>query len=373
MPLFFPRQVEAIFPRNIIAALRHCAALDPSVARAQNAFVTDRALKDYDVITRVVFEREVMPSGRPAVFRGLVQPWPIWAAAAQSPNALASYLKTLDSGAPVSAMLAPPDEKGRFFYDADMRGFNFQNGSVGLATLIDKLLELVDAAAPAGVYAGSAIADGVTPHFAQDNPMTLLDPSIRPRLWLGNRSRIAAHYDIANNIACAVSGKRRFTLFPPDQIGNLYVGPLDFTMAGQPASLVDFSAPDFDRFPRFREALAAAIIVDLEPGDALYMPALWWHHVEAEGSFNLLVNYWWPGSGDGPAFESLALALSGIRDRAPPERAAWRAFFDHYVFGADAARAGDHIPQHARSVLGPPSDERSKKMLKFVMARLSQR
>ena len=29
------------------------------------------------------------------------------------------------------------------------------------------------------------------------------------------------------------------------------------------------------------------------PGDAIYIPPLWWHHVESLGQFNVLVNYWY--------------------------------------------------------------------------------
>jgi hypothetical protein len=331
------------------------------------------AILDVKDMDRATFEADIVPAGRPAIFRNLLGSWSVVGAARQSQDALAAYLKTMDSGQPVSAMLAAPEVRGRFFYDDAMRGFNFQQGQVSLSAVIDKLLEIAGDPSPASIYAGSTQASEVTPSFAAANVMPLLDASIQPRLWIGNRSRVAAHYDVADNIACVVAGKRRFTLFPPDQIGNLYIGPLDFNMAGQPASLVDFANPDFDRFPKFRDALDAAYVFDLEPGDAIYIPSLWWHHVEAEGPFNLLVNYWWPGPGDGPAFESLVLALFGIRDRAPAERAAWKAFFDHYVFGEGAADAGAHIPEHVRSVLGPPGEERSQKMLNFVLARLSQR
>ncbi len=58
-------------------------------------------------------------------------------------------------------------------------------------------------------------------------------------------------------------------------------------------SLVQLHAPDFDRFPRFREALDAAVTAELEAGDAIYIPPLWWHHVQSLEPFNLLVNYWW--------------------------------------------------------------------------------
>ena len=66
---------------------------------------------------------------------------------------------------------------------------------------------------------------------------------------------------------------RRFTLFAPELVDRLYIGPLDLTPAGQPISLVDLAAPDLARFPRFAEALPQAQVVTLEPGDALFIPA----------------------------------------------------------------------------------------------------
>ena len=79
--------------------------------------------------------------------------------------------------------------------------------------------------------------------------MPLLDPGVLPRLWLGNSLRTATHFDYASNIAVHVAGAKTFTLFPPDQAANLYPGPLDFTPAGEPISMVDFDAPDLVRYP----------------------------------------------------------------------------------------------------------------------------
>jgi len=91
-------------------------------------------------------------------------------------------------------------------------------------------------------------------------------------IWLGNRTCIAPHFDNTENLACVVGGRRRFTMFPPEQIRNLYVGPLDLTPAGQPISLVDVRNPDLSRFPRFAEALAAAEVAELAPGDCRLHP-----------------------------------------------------------------------------------------------------
>jgi jumonji domain-containing protein 7 len=40
---------------------------------------------------------------------------------------------------------------------------------------------------------------------------------------------------------------------------------------------IDPLAPDFDQFPRFR--YARPLQVTLRPGDLLYLPSLWFHHV----------------------------------------------------------------------------------------------
>ena len=88
--------------------------------------------------------------------------------------------------------------------------------------------------------------------------MSIVDDNVLPRIWLGNRITTPTHLDEWNNIGCVVAGRRRFTLFPPEQIANLYIGPLDFAPTGAPMSLVSLRNPDFERYPKFREALAAA-------------------------------------------------------------------------------------------------------------------
>ena len=328
---------------------------------------------EYTGVTRESFEQDIAPLGRPALLKGAVAHWPAVAAARQSDKALGNYLKRHDSGAPVETFVGKPDMKGRYFYNADMTGFNFEKGATALSKIVDQLLHMANGPQTMMIYAGSAPSGEAAPLFATENPMPLLNPAIEPRLWLGNTSRVAAHYDNSRNIACCVSGNRRFTVFPPDQIGNLYLGPLDFTMAGPPASMVDFHAPDYDRYPRFRDAEKAGMIANLETGDAIYIPSLWWHHVEAEGSFNMLVNYWWKPANSGAVFESVMLALVDLRDQPAPEKEAWRAYFEHFVFGHSAATVAHHLPEQWQQLTGTKTPERDAQIVEFVVSQLRKR
>ncbi len=313
-----------------------------------------------------------MPAGQPVILRGLVKDWPVLAAAQQSQSALAAYLKQFDRGAQVGMNLGSHAMQGRYFYNERLDGLNFEQGTATLSNIIDQLLKIADQPDPMAIYAGSAPASDAVPGFAKANINPVIDANIMPRLWLGNSSRVAAHYDNSRNIACNIAGKRRFTVFPPEQISNLYLGPMEYTMAGPQASMVDFHAPDYERYPRFRQAEAAGMIADLEPGDAIYIPTLWWHHVEAEGPFNLLVNYWWDVPHSGPAFESVLLAMLALRDQPEPEKTAWRSFFEHFVFSDDAAKVSKHLPQQWQTVAGEPSAQRNKMVLEYVMKQLGK-
>jgi hypothetical protein len=170
-----------------------------------------------------------------------------------------------------------------------------------------------------------------------------------------------------------VAGRRRITLFPPQQLRNLYIGPLDLTPAGQPVSLVDFSAPDFNRFPRFAQALEHAQVAELDAGDALLIPSMWWHHIEALEGFNALVNYWWrqtPEWMDTP-MNALMLALMTVRDLPADQRAIWRDVFEHYVFDPGEATDG-HIPEPARGALAPLDAEAVRRLRARLLKRLNR-
>jgi hypothetical protein len=269
-------------------------------------------------------------------------------------------------------MVAPASVGGRYFYRDDMRGVNFEQRKSSFRTAMTNIMASIAEAGAESIYVGSSPIPDIAPGFGEENQCALVDPIVPPRLWVGGRSIVAPHYDLSDNIACCVHGERRFTFFPPDQVGNLYVSPLEFTLAGQPCSMVDLHNPDFERYPRFHEALKHAQTTELEPGDAVYIPYLWWHHVESLSPLNVLINYWWTDEASGcpEAFEALVHAILAVRHNPPNRREAWKTIFDHYVFEANGDPAA-HLPPIAKGVLSPMSPKLNQFVRNWLLRVLS--
>lgn len=300
-------------------------------------------------VDRATFENEIKPLNRPVILKGLATSWPCVERASQSPQALADYLKGHDAGTVQKVAMCPAEFNGQFFYNAEMTGFNFSRSPRTLSQTID--LCLAAGQGDDAYYLEAAPIDTVAPGLSDALDMALLDPAVRPRIWLGTSLRTQTHFDMCDNIAVHVAGQKVFTLFPPDQIGNLYPGPMELTPAGVPISMVSLEDPDFDRYPRFHEALNAALEARLEPGDALYIPVLWWHHVSTTGPLNMLVNYWWSERRRDSYSPVSALYMAALSYKHMPaaERKNWSALMNYYVF----EEAGDpvaHLPARLHTV-----------------------
>jgi hypothetical protein len=304
---------------------------------------------------------DLLRSTEPVLIRGLVSAWPAAQAGLESAQAATAYLRAFCGDATVGAWAGPPEIEGRFFYNADLSGFNYQPQRLKLSAVLDELDRQCGAPRPPALYVGSTTIDACLPGFRDANDVALGERQALASIWIGNRTRIAAHHDLPDNLACVVAGRRRFTLFPPSELPNLYIGPLDFTPAGQAVSLIDFAKPDLQRFPRFAQALEHAQVAELQPGDAVFIPSMWWHHVEALDPFNVLVNYWWrqsPAHMDSP-MNALLMALLSVRDLPPEQRQAWQQLFQHYVFAADDQTTA-HIPVAAQGGLRPLSPDAAR-------------
>jgi hypothetical protein len=328
-----------------------------------------------------VAEEQVASSGldarlktarEPFVIRGLVADWPLVKAGLESSASARAYLLEHCRDRAFTVNIGQPGAGERLFYDESM-AMNFRTGRGSL----DDIFAGIDANerrrdAPA-IYLSSVDVNDYFDGLHDANHVDLGEREPIESIWIGTRTRIAAHNDFPDNLACCAVGRRRFTLFPPDQFANLYVGPIDNTPAGRPVSMVDLHNPDFGRFPNFREALKVARVAELEPGDAIFIPSMWWHHVEALEPFNVLVNYWWR---DTPRFlgqpqDALNHAILAIRDLPDDEKQLWRALFDFYVFG-DPRAAAEHIPEGARGILAPLDAETAGRIRANLLRSLSR-
>ncbi|MBO9519873.1 MAG: cupin-like domain-containing protein [Porphyrobacter sp.] len=311
------------------------------------------------------FHEEIRPAGQPVVMRDLAADWPGVVSARQGNRDILEYLLRFGPARPVSGIMAPSEHEGRFFYNADMSGLNFTAHHGSLARFLGELLKLSEEDRPSAIAVQSETLPNLLPGFVEANPMPLL-PQVVPRIWIGNRVRVAPHYDLMENIGVCLAGRRRFTVFPPDQLPNLYPGPFELTPAGTPVSMVDPLAPDLDRYPRYAEAWSHAQQATLEPGDALYLPYAWWHGVEALEPVSILVNYWWNEApeGTGGGYDALLHAMLAYRHLPADERRVWRMMFDHYIFSDSDPAA--HLPDHARGIMSPASPRLFKQMRQML-------
>jgi len=312
----------------------------------------------------------------PLVLRGLIAHWPLVQAAAEGAIGSARYLRRFarEGAPPVTVTTAPPEVHGRLFYNEDMTGFNFRREQVPLPVVLNTLIHYLDHPAPPAIYVASTTLDTWLPGLRAANPLPV--PGVNAyepltSIWIGNRVRVPTHQDLPDNLACVAAGRRRVTLFPPQELRNLYVGPLDNTPAGQPISLVDPAAPDLARFPRFAEAMEQAWMGELAAGDAIFIPSMWWHHMQALDGFNILINDWWRRTEDwmDTPMNVLMYAIMTIRDLPPAQRAIWQDIFRHYVFEADAQTSA-HIPEHARGALGAFDQARADRLRERLLARI---
>ena len=308
----------------------------------------------------------------PFVIRGLVADWPLVEAGRSSGHEARDYLLGKHRKVPFVVSIGEAGTGGKLFYDDAMQ-MNFRTARGKLPEIFAQIDSFEDKIDPPPIYLASIDIQGFFDGLHEANHVDLGKRSCLASIWMGTRTRIAAHNDFPDNLACVAVGRRRFTLFPPEQFRNLYLGPIDNTPAGRAVSMVDLHNPDFVKYPRFSEALHHAQVAELDAGDGIFIPSMWYHHVEGLDPFNVLVNYWWR---DTPRFlgqpqDALNHAILSIRDLPENEKAHWRELFDYYVFG-DANDAAAHIPEEARSVLGPMKAEHASRIRAFLLRQLSK-
>lgn len=312
-------------------------------------------------------------SADPFVVRGIANDWPlVRTGLEQGGKAARDYLLSFARDRKFEVNIGQPGQGGRLFYD-DRMEMNFRMGRAALADIFAGIDANVDKPDAPAIYLSSLELKDYFEGLDEANRIDLGGRRTRDSIWIGTRTQIAAHNDQPDNLAVCAVGRRRFTLFPPECFADLYLGPVENTPAGRTVSMVDLAAPDFERYPRFAAALEKAQVAELEPGDALFIPSMWYHHVAALDPFNVLVNYWWRETPPylGHAEQALMHAILAIRDLPGPARARWKTLFDHYVFsgGTDAAA---HLPEGKRGILDPLTAESAGRLRAYLLRMLSR-
>lgn len=124
--------------------------------------------------------------------------------------------------------------------------------------------------------------------FIEKFPNLVADIPLQPALsatakfptifWISSAGATTPlHYDVVHSLFAQVSGRKRFTLFAPEDWAALYPYPM-FSRSSY-FSRVDIAQPDREGFPKFAQAKPFEFV--LEPGEVLYLPAFWWHQVQS--------------------------------------------------------------------------------------------
>lgn len=317
------------------------------------------------------FHQQIVAKAEPVVIKGAVAEWPAVLLGLESDQKLANYLASAAGSKPITAIVANASDDRRLTYNEQLTGFNFERKPYSIDSYINELLQQAHSAKPKILAMQGISSADYLPKFSDDNSMPLLNNEVIPRLWIGNQSTVPTHYDSQENIACVVAGRRRFSLFRPEETPNLYIGPLLNTPAGAPTSLVDLNNPDYDRYPKFKAAVDNAMVAELEPGDAIYIPYLWWHNVESLSPFNVLANYWWGGlpSNAITPYQSLLHSLLSIPSLSVEKRRAWQELFDFYVFRTEANTL-DYLPDNLEDIITNMPVERKKNLQRLLAKQL---
>lgn len=330
-----------------------------------------RPVRTINPIDAEAFHREIRPAGEPVLIKGLVAEWPMVRAAQAGTGVLLANLGARASAEPIAISIGDPEIEGRFHYTADALALNFERVQSTLPEFLALLESEAQLQQPRALAGQGLAADRCLPGFSRSHPNPLLPSAVPPRMWIGNAARVATHNDELENLACLAAGRRRFTLFPPDAVGDLCMGPFELTPGGTPISMVHVDAPDLETYPRFAQALEVAQVAEMEPADALYVPYQWYHHVEALDRFNILINYWWdPARQDlGSPWDALLHGIIALRGLPADQRRAWRAAFDHYVFLMNGD-PGAHLPEAAKGLLGSDAPDYIEQLKRDLRANL---
>ena len=116
------------------------------------------------------------------------------------------------------------------------------------------------------------------PFFQPKHNLYMVHPSQQKGIHcrFGMKGVIAEnHFDGSRNQVVILGGERRYILAHPYECENLALYPKQHPSGRH--SAVDWSEPDLEHFPQFKNAMGNEVV--MQAGDVLYLPTNWFHYI----------------------------------------------------------------------------------------------
>lgn len=238
---------------------------------------------------------ELAAGNQPFILQGCIDHWPLYRTLRQleSPVDQVEYLADLLPKKKVGFTWVPAEQRGILGFDQNLRpNFSLATKSAPFSDFARQCTNSLWNPDAGTLYLQSMPIPELTRKLGGLDLFEGLLPVMAPRFWIGTGGqKVVLHNDPFRNAIAVFAGTKRVTLFPPAELPNLYIAPLDRRVAGVLSSIVTVTDPDLQKFPKFEQALESAQVAVLEAGEILFLPALWWHHVEGFG-LNVGINCW---------------------------------------------------------------------------------
>lgn len=236
----------------------------------------------------------------PVVLTGCMEDWKLYRAlrASSTYEQKLAVLGSLVGESPVTFHRLPREHKGQFhFQPGNLSHLTFgqktKQANVPFDVFASQALRSLNGAAEDYVYMQAHYIAPKTPLFEALGPNVLSflgEDQVHATLWVGSNGQVVnLHYDDFLTFICMADGVKRVTMFSPDLLANIYQAPFDRMIECAQVSLVRLLEMDLKRYPLLEQALPQAQMVELQPGEVLLIPPMWWHHVESFG-LNVMVN-----------------------------------------------------------------------------------
>lgn len=293
---------------NMMNAERLQATLKQVSADASELYLPREVSEISTVPSPLEFHRNWIAHNCPVVFRGAVRHWPAlqkWTSA---------YLKRCIGDKRVDVAVTPNGYADAVREDLDRFVMPHEEQMT-----ISTLLSILDGEI---CHPGVCYLQKQDSNFTSDYPELWADAETdlpwataafgsKPdavNLWIGDERAVTSmHKDHYENLYCVVRGKKRFTLLPPTDLPLIPYGMYrsakyklekDGTFCTEdvdehgviPWIPLDPVRPNLDRWPDYADA--HPLVIDIAPGDVLFLPSLWFHHVEQEHN-TIAVNFWY--------------------------------------------------------------------------------